>query len=71
MHTPEDETRIRAKYEALKGVLNERVRRIWAASEAKALGHGGIVCVANATGIGRRTIWAGLAEIEHPESCGR
>ena len=32
--------RIRAKYAQLRDVMDERVTRLWAASEAEALGHG-------------------------------
>ena len=44
-------------------VLNERARRRWAASEALALGRGGISAVALATGMSRPTIYAGIREI--------
>jgi transposase len=44
--------------------LNELTRRFWAASEAQALGYGGIAVVAKATGISRRTIERGLKQIE-------
>jgi hypothetical protein len=44
--------------------LNERSRRLWAASEARAVGHGGIALVARATGISRSTIERGIAELE-------
>jgi transposase len=54
---------IRDKYLILEPLLDERSRRIWAATEARALGHGGITAVAKAIGIGRRTIWEGLEEI--------
>lgn len=47
--------------------LNERSRRLWAAREAKALGHGGIALVERATGISRSTIQRGLREIEAGE----
>jgi len=33
---------LRAKHAALAPVFTERSRRLWAASEARALGHGGI-----------------------------
>jgi transposase len=48
-------------------VLTERSRRIWAASEAAALGHGGIGLVETATGISRSTISRGLRELETGE----
>jgi hypothetical protein len=43
--------------------LNERQRRIWAAAEAKELGHGGISTVRRATGVSRRAIHIGLCEL--------
>ena len=39
---------IRSKYVALSKVMDERVRRLWAAGEAKALGWGGISLVSMA-----------------------
>jgi transposase len=53
---------IREKYLALAAHLDERARRIWAATEAVPLGYGGISLVARATGISRRAIHRGLAE---------
>jgi Rhodopirellula transposase DDE domain len=50
---------IRHKYAALAPLLNERTRRCWAATEASALGYGGISLVAEALGIARGTIYAG------------
>ena len=44
-------------------ILNERQLRAWAAAEALTLGHGGIVAVAESTGMGRRTIWEGMREL--------
>jgi hypothetical protein len=57
---------IRTKYEALAVVMDERVRRRWAATEALALGHGGITAVSQATGLAHNTIAAGLAELRAP-----
>jgi len=54
---------IRRKYRRLKRSLNERSRRVWAATEAEALGYGGASLVAAATGISRSTIVRGLREI--------
>ncbi len=45
--------------------MDERMRRQWAATEAKALGWGGVTAVAMATGLARNTILAGLREVEH------
>src|SRR6266481_3788944 len=55
---------IRAKYEQLRGVMDERVTRLWAASEAQALGHGGIAAVVDATGISKSRVRAGIADLE-------
>jgi hypothetical protein len=55
---------LRRKYRGLRSVLTERSRRIWAASEAAALGHGGIGLVEQATGISRSTISRGLRELD-------
>ena len=57
---------VRDKYQALQGELDERARRLWAASEAKGLGYGGISAVARATGISISTIRNGLRELEVP-----
>jgi hypothetical protein len=59
---------LRAKHAALAPVFTERSRRLWAATEASALGHGGIGVVERATGISRRTIQRGLRELEAGES---
>jgi len=58
---------ITAKFEALAPALNERARRVWAATEAKALGHGGIAAVSRATGISVSTIRRGLEELDSGE----
>jgi hypothetical protein len=58
------ETGIRRKFNALASCLNEHTRRVWAATEASALGYGGISLVARATGISRRAILVGLREVE-------
>src|SRR5215468_32965 len=55
---------IRNKYQALSPVMDEHVRRRWAACEARAIGWGGITAVAEATGLARPTIRAGLAEVQ-------
>src|ERR1700677_85761 len=54
---------MREKYQVLCGVLDERGRRVWAAAEANSLPHGGVSLVANATGLSRSTIHAGLREL--------
>jgi hypothetical protein len=55
---------ITAKYTSLEPVLDERARRLWAAVEARAIGRGGITRVAEAIGLSRVTIRAGLKELD-------
>jgi hypothetical protein len=47
----------------LRSVFTERSRRLWAATEARALGYGGIAVVARATGLSPATISRGLQEL--------
>lgn len=54
------------KYISLHSILNERALRLWCASEARALGRGGIVKVHKATGVSRPTIIKGLRELDSP-----
>jgi len=58
--------RIRAKYQSLRGEMDERLRRQWAAAEARDAGWGGVTAVAAATGLSRTTVTAGLAELDLP-----
>src|SRR3972149_536929 len=55
--------RIELKFRALVALMDERMRRQWAATEAKAYGWGGIRTVAEATGLSPTTIRKGLAEL--------
>src|SRR6266508_1914190 len=56
---------VRAKFELLHPLMTERLRRQWAACEAKSLGRGGVTLVAQATGLSRTTLWTGLRELRH------
>jgi Rhodopirellula transposase DDE domain len=58
--------RIRRKYQLLVPEMDERLRRQWAATEARELGWGGVSLVASATGLSRPTITAGLRELDQP-----
>src|SRR5260370_25831177 len=60
--------RIRQKFQALSPVMDERMRRQWAAAEASTLGWGGITTVSAATGLARNTIATGLRELEHRQA---
>jgi hypothetical protein len=57
------------KYDKLGSMMDERLKRHWAACEALALGYGGISAVSRATGLSRTTIRQGIAEVnqEMPE----
>ena len=55
---------IEAKYATLSPYMDERTRRIWAAVEARSMGWGGVSRVAEATGMSRATITAGVQELE-------
>ncbi len=48
----------------MKGLLNERSRRRWAAAEARSHGRGGIAAVARAMGVSEGTVRRGLAELD-------
>ena len=62
-----DTVAIRARFEALSPLLNERARRLFVASEARAAGRGGVTAVSSATGVARSTINRGLAELRVAE----
>ncbi len=62
-----DTQAIKARFEALAPHLNERARRLFAASEARAAGRGGIAAVAEVTGVARSTIGRGLGELRGEE----
>ena len=59
---------IKQRFTSMAPFLNERSRRLFAAAEAKAIGYGGVSAVARATGISRRVIAAGLAEMGDPDA---
>ena len=59
---------LRFKYFALIDDLDERGRRRWAATEAIALGRGGIIAVATATGLSDRTVRTGIKELRNSDS---
>ena len=58
-----DPAPIRERFSALVLYLNERERRLLAATEAHAAGYGGIAAVMEATGIAASTIGRGLKEL--------
>jgi hypothetical protein len=63
----ETEDIIRSKYRMLSPAMNERSRRLWAATEAIALGRGGIALVLRATGLAFNTVYRGMGELDRKE----
>jgi hypothetical protein len=62
-----DEAAIGERFRSMAPELNERQRRLWAASEARAAGRGGITATARATGMAIDTIRKGIGELESGE----
>jgi hypothetical protein len=67
----ETNTQLKEKYFALREYMDERTRRIWAATETRAIGRGGIAAVSQATGLARTVIYAGLYDLDHPDEVPR
>lgn len=59
-----EEEFVRYRFEVLGWALDERLRRLYAATEAKVLGRGGVTCVSRVTGVSRRAIHKGMKELE-------
>jgi hypothetical protein len=59
-----NEGEIKQRFMQLEAWLDERSRRLWAAAESTAHGRGGISLVARASGISRRAIAVGVAELK-------
>jgi hypothetical protein len=57
---------IRERFAALSPRLDERGRRLFAATEAKTAGYGGIAAVSRATGVAASTIGRGLKDLAAP-----
>jgi hypothetical protein len=67
-----DERVLAAKFEVLLPHLDERQRRLALGAEARLLGHGGIGLVAKAAGVSRKTVAAGVSELDSgPAPLGR
>jgi hypothetical protein len=59
---------IQRRFLSLAPFLDERMRRLVAASESEAIGYGGVSVVARATGVSRRAITDGVKELKRPKS---
>jgi transposase len=55
---------IEERFKRLRGVLDERSRRLLVAAESEAMGPGGISTVSKATGVSRQVIRQGIAELK-------
>jgi Rhodopirellula transposase DDE domain len=62
------ERSIRKRFRELGPVLDEQGRRRFAASEALALGRGGVSLLARITGLSRPTIYRGISDIQNKQS---
>jgi transposase len=72
MQDPATVQQIERKYRSLASLMDERMRRQWAASEAQAYGWGGVRAVSAASGMSPNTIRRGMAELleraSHPNA---
>ena len=68
MYTGDIEEQLHQKFERVRPFLDEKVRRLTAATEAMALGYGGIAMVSRAFGLSEHTIRAGMAELAEPDT---
>lgn len=59
---------VKSKYQELSFYLNEKTKRLWAATEANSIGRGGIKIVHKATGIDFKTIGKGVKELANNKS---
>ena len=59
-----EEEAIKRRFKLVAGELNERTRRLVAASEAVAIGWGGISAVSRVTGLSRKAISHGVKELQ-------
>ena len=57
-------TALRRKFASVWPLLDERARRLMAASEAMALAYGGVSAVHRACGLSRKAIAGGIREIQ-------
>ena len=62
--TPIDEDRIKQRWERVGSKLDERGRRLWAAGEVQAAGHGALKVVSRTTGLARSTINRGEDDLD-------
>jgi hypothetical protein len=61
-----DRRRIKQRWDADGSKRDERGRRVFAASDARAAGRGGLAAVSQITGLARSTIGRGLGDLDSP-----
>ncbi len=59
---------LRRKFQSLHPLMDERLKRRWAAAEASELGWGGLSAVAEATGLSINTLRRGVRELQTPST---
>jgi Rhodopirellula transposase DDE domain len=62
-----DERAMGERWDSMKGCLDERQRRLWAASEARSCGRGGLAAVSRVTGMAQSTVRRGVRDLEAGE----
>lgn len=55
------------RWKAMRGCLDERQRRLWAAAEARSCGRGGLAVASRVTGLARTTVRRGIRDLEAGE----
>jgi hypothetical protein len=63
-----DERALAERWESMEGCLDERQRRLFAASEARAAGRGGLAAVSRVTGLAQTTVRRGQKDLDAGES---
>jgi DNA-binding NarL/FixJ family response regulator len=63
-----DERALAERWESMMGCLDERQRRLFAASEARAAGRGGLAAVSRVTGLAETTVRRGMRDLAAGES---
>jgi Rhodopirellula transposase DDE domain len=63
-----DERAMTERWEAMKGCLDERQRRLYAAAEARSAGRGGLAAVSRVMGMAQTTVRRGMRDLDAGES---
>jgi hypothetical protein len=63
-----DERAMTERWESMKGCLDERQSRLYAAAEARSAGRGGLAAVSRVTGMAQTTVRRGMRDLDAGES---